>query len=106
MDRRFLRTCIICHHEFITRCTNAKYCPSCRSMAYKTVRKTRIRERAAVKRTWPKFTCYICKRCGSSIKAHGVCTNRKICSKCLESGNTYHDKILLERRKDVLEEVM
>jgi hypothetical protein len=104
-DRRFLRTCTLCSHSFITRCSNAKYCEQCRVIARKMSSIRYQEKRKDIKAAKPKFTIYTCKRCGKTIKAHGVCTNRSICDECLTSGRR-RDLVYLENRKDVLEEVI
>lgn len=104
-DRRFLRTCTLCSHSFITRCSNAKYCEQCRVIARKISGVRYYAKLKAINDAKPKFTIYTCKRCGKTIKAHGVCTNRSICDECLLSGR-YRDLVCLLNRKDVLEEVI
>lgn len=106
MTKPLVRTCVICGHRFITRCTRAKYCPNCRTEANDAVRRQRRRRKAEEKRLQPRYTYYICRRCGGNIKAHGICTNRKICNACLEHSESAYDRHLLEMRKVIFEEVI
>ena len=105
-DRRFLRTCTLCSHSFITRCSNAKYCDTCRIVARKISGVRYYAKLKAINDAKPKFTIYFCKRCGSHIKAHGVCTNRRICNACLDKDPTPYGTQLRERRKENVEEVI
>lgn len=105
-NRRYLRVCVICGHEFITRCSNAKYCDTCRIVARKISGVRYYAKLKAINDAKPKFTYYTCKRCGKTIKAHGVCTNRRICNACLDKDPTPYGTQLRERRKENVEEVI
>ena len=106
MTKPLVRTCVIGEKEYLTRCTNSKYCPVCRCDVIKQKHRERYRIKHAADKFIPKFTIYTCKRCGSHIKAHGVCTNRRICNNCLDKDPTSYGTQLRERRKENVEEVI
>lgn len=106
MNKPLVRKCVICEKEYLTRCRNSKYCPVCRCDVIRQKDRERYRIKHAADKFIPKFTYYICKRCGSHIKAHGVCTNRRICNACLDKDPTGYGTQLREQRKENVEEVI
>lgn len=104
--RSYRRSCVVCGTGFETRCTNAKYCDKCRLEVIKLKNRHEYSEKKKAMHREPTCTVYTCKRCGRRIKAHGRCTNRKICDDCLMSTNSKDDLELLMQRKEVREEVI
>lgn len=104
--RFYRRSCVICGAGFQTRCTNAKYCDKCRHEVIKLKDRQKYARKKKAMHREPTSTIYTCKRCGRRIKAHGRCTNRKICDDCLNASGTRNDYDLLMQRKEVREEVI
>lgn len=104
--RVYGRICVVCGVHFESACTNAKYCCICRHETIKQKNREKYARNKKVVNRESTCTVYTCKRCGRRIKAHGRCTNRKICDDCLKASRTRNDYELLMQRKEVREEVV
>ena len=104
--RAYGRKCVVCGVAFESACTNARYCDTCRFEVIKANQRAKYAREKKKRHLEPTCTVYTCKRCGRHIKAHGLCTNRRICDNCLTASNNRNDYALLMQRKEVREDVI